>query len=39
MLWLILRFFETIFDGFLVEEIVECFGGLVDRAAGASTCP
>ena len=26
-------------ENFSVEEIVECFGRLVDRAAGASTCP
>ena len=26
-------------ENFSLEEIVECFGRLVDRAAGASTCP
>ena len=31
--------FFLLHENFSVEEIVECFGRLVDRAAGASTCP
>ena len=41
--WILVEKIYLIFffmdENFSVEEIVECFGRLVDRAAGASTCP